>query len=179
MRVQFGLMLATGLAIAPFEAIAGQSGSRSTVSADSERQANEAAVNLSGVWDMDGEYNGKTGIFDKATGYFAYVSSTPTSADDGDVAVLSMFLQPMAGGNSHWVGARLSCLYRASRKRTECLPTDGSSSLLEVNFIVSGLLIRGIADELVIEEPDDKNGETRFSSNSTSRGKLQLTRPKL
>jgi len=165
-----------GLLLHPLT-ISGQSTGR----ADSLRRVaseNAAAVDLSGVWDIDGDYKGSDGVFFKASGSFAYVSSTPTSNDDGDVALMSLYLQPMAGGNARWMGVRLYCRYHSARKRTECTPEDGATALLDVNVIVPGLLVRGLPGEVELSEPDSKEPAVRFTSRSSPRGALKLSRPK-
>lgn len=144
-------------------------------SADSLTEALVAML-LSGVWDIDGEYQGPRGVFYKLTGYFAYVASTSYSDDRGDAAVISMYMRPMAGGQLEWLGASLKCERQGinSKPRVQCLASHGASQLLDLNFLLSEYSLRGSKLEVEITEPVEKSGPQRFTGRSGSRGKFTL-----
>lgn len=136
---------------------------------------NDVAVRSSGVWEIDGEYKGTRGEYYKLTGYVGYVAATSTSLDDGEAAVISMYLEPMAGGSSTWLGARLSCEVSASG--TRCIPVNGAKQLLDLNIEFKGMPWRGLKIEAVISEPDDKDVAKRFGGRSSARGKFTMAPP--
>lgn len=143
---------------------------------------NSLAVSTSGVWDIDGEFKGARGEYFKLTGYFAYVASTSWSNDNGEEAVITMYLEPMAGGASYWIGARLSCSL-ASRLAADatgvrCVASSGASSLLDLNFTFRSIPMRGLEADAEISEPDNKDVSARFTSRSTPRGKFKIAPPK-
>lgn len=163
----------------PITAMGAQPASRSGAptrrdSAEAAAFENRFAVATSGVWTMDGEYKGSSGIYYKLTGYFAYVASTSTSKDNGDEAVLAMYLEPLAGGNSMWISARLICSIVSGADRVRCLPAQGATQLLDVNVTFSSVPFRGMRAEAVITEPDDKSAKDRFAGRSTARGRFNL-----
>jgi hypothetical protein len=137
---------------------------------------NAMAVVTSGVWTIDGEYKTPSGAYHKLTGYFAYVAATKQSDDDGDAAVLAMYLEPMAGGASTWLSARLSCAHVAALSTVRCVAEQGASQLLDLNFRFKTIPVRGRETEAEIVEPEDK-GEKRWESRSSARGRFTLKRP--
>ena len=131
------------------------------------------AVATSGSWDIDGEFKGADGKYFKMTGYFAYVASTSASKDGGDHAVISMFLEPLAGGPPHWLGSRLNCKWASGS--TRCYATSGASILLDLNVLLKGTPHRGERLEAEISEPDSKRGDTlRWTGRTSPRGKFSL-----
>lgn len=141
--------------------------------------ANRLAVGGSGVWNLEGEYKGTRGEFYKLSGYFAYVASTPWSNDRGEAAVLAAYLEPLAGGAATWTSARLACHYGGAGPtlETRCLAVEGASQLLDLNFVVKFLPVRGERVQGVIRQPDDKSPERRFEGRSSERGKFTLVPP--
>jgi hypothetical protein len=148
--------------------------SSSAINAGADAQENAVAVATSGVWKVDGEYKGTTGIYYKLTGYFAYVSATSKSNDNGDAAVLSMYLQPLAGGDADWLGAMLSCYIGPDRKEIRCEPVSGAKSLLDLNIRFASMPLRGRAAEADIGAPDDTSPAKRWESATTPRGRFKL-----
>ncbi|MBP6571547.1 MAG: hypothetical protein KA226_09030 [Gemmatimonadales bacterium] len=167
------------LLVAPLTVVAAQSSSTppATTKRDSvaeDNTDNAFAVLWSGTWKLDGEYKNANGVYSKLTGYFAYVASTRTSADDGDRAVIAMFLEPMAGGDTSWLGASLYCAYAVSSKTVNCAATSGAASLLDINIIFTTIPRRGQSVEAQITEPTDKSSANRFTSRSSNRGKFTM-----
>lgn len=138
---------------------------------------NEMALIGSGVWQVDGEYKAPTAAYFKLTGYFAYVKATSTSRDDGDRAVIAMYLEPMAGGRSLWISASLVCASPADIPGTRCAASEGATQLLDLNFVFKTVPIRGSRIDAELFEPDDKSPERRWTSRSTSRGRFALVPP--
>lgn len=138
---------------------------------------NLVALVLSGVWDIDGEYKGPDGVYYKLSGYFAYVSSTTTSRDDGDRAVMSMYLEPMAGGASSWLGATLRCSSRGKDRGPGCRPTQAAKQILALNFLFPKYPTRGDTVNVEITQPDSTSGPARLTSTYTPRGKFVLLPP--
>lgn len=136
---------------------------------------NFLAVVRSGVWEMDGEYKGTRAEYYKLTGYFAYVGATANSDDDGEAAVMAMYLEPMAGGAPVWLSARLRCSLVSQEVR--CIAVAGANQLLDLNYVFKRGPFRGTEGEIEITEPEDETAAKRFVGRSTSRGKFKLVRP--
>lgn len=135
---------------------------------------NRLAVLTSGTWDIDGEYKGPTGTYYKLTGYLAYVAATSTSRDGGERAVISIYLEPLAGGVADWLGARLACTI-VDGPNTRCNATSGATSLLDLNFVFRGVLYRGERIDAEISAPDAKDDAVgRWTGRSTPRGRFTL-----
>lgn len=146
-----------------------------TDSAEKANGENNVAVLTSGVWKVDGEYKGTQGEYYKLSGAFAYVSSTSATVDNGDAAVIAMYLEPMAGGTTTWYGARLGCTFR--NKVLVCYALEGAKGVLDLNIIFKNMPIRGQSAEAEITEPDDKSADRRWTSRSTVRGRFTLRVP--
>jgi hypothetical protein len=172
------LVLATTLLCAPLSSAQRPAQSRSD-SATAANLENRIAVATSGVWNVDGEFKQTDGAYYKLVGYFAWVASTSWSADNGEQAVASFNLQPMAGGASYWLGARFLCRYVKADTVVRCVPMEGANVLLNLNIDFKLFPQRGQRAEATISEPEDKSGEKRFDSvdRSTPRGKFSLTLP--
>jgi hypothetical protein len=123
---------------------------------------------------MDGEYKTTTGAYHKLTGYFAYVASTSTSKDNGENAVIAMYLEPMSGGAATWISARLECTIPVDGTAVRCIAVQGAKQLLDLNFTFRSMPFRGMRADAEISEPDDKTSDKRFTSRSTPRGKVAL-----
>jgi hypothetical protein len=136
---------------------------------------NRLAILSSGVWEMDGEYKSPSGAYFKLRGYFAYVASTSTSRDDGERAVMAMYLEPMSGGTADWLGASFLC--QIAGRATRCYATNGAKSLLDVNILFSDIPWRGDTVSAEITEPDDKSLSERFTSRFVPRGKFVMRPP--
>jgi hypothetical protein len=131
----------------------------------------------SAVWKMDGEYKGTRSQYYKLTGYFAYVAATERSDDDGDAAVLAMYLEPMAGGAATWISARLSCELEKAGTGVRCIASEGATQLLDLNFRFKTIPFRGKSAEAEITEPEDKDLDKRWTGRATARGKFIISRP--
>lgn len=148
-------------------------------SAKTANVENLIAVTTSGVWNIDGEFKGKNGEYFKITGFFAHVAATSTSRDDGDNAVIILYMEPMAGGSAHWIGARLRCWMPTNddgklRGEVRCLPLEGANALLDCNIVFKTIPVRGEGAEAEITEPSDEDSEKRFSGRLTPRGRFKL-----
>lgn len=165
--------------IAHGQETARRSASERRDSAETANIESRFAVTTSGVWNVDGEFKGKSGEYFKITGYFAHVAATSSSRDDGDNAVIAVYMEPMAGGTARWVGARLSCWIPKDddgkfRNEVRCLPVDGANVLLDCNIVFKSIPVRGEDAEAEITEPTDKEPEKRFTGRSSSRGRFKL-----
>lgn len=127
----------------------------------------------SGVWEVDGEYRSKTGVYYKLTGHFAVVArDKPISEDLEKSAVAAFYLEPMAGGGAAWMGGYFLCNILGSD--VICQATEAAGGLLDVYFVVSGLLWRDRELEVEIREPTDQDAEKRYTSRYSVRGKFTL-----
>ncbi len=137
-----------------------------------------ASIIQSGTWNIDGEYKSSTGVFYKATGYWATVIS-PVEVSEGHWnAVLVLYLEPYSGGVATWMGARLTCQSVPLPVKPEalhCTAIQGASALLDINFSIQPAVYSRFEEATVtLTEPEDKAPDKRWTSRQTSRGRFRL-----
>ncbi len=134
----------------------------------------------SGFWAIDGEYEGPTGVFYKATGYWAFVLSTGVVESGKPNAVLALYIEPYSGGQSRWLGAALTChvpLSPMTHESARCAVSEGATALLDLNFMVDpGVFFRFQDVTVTLTEPEEKDPVNRWTSRSKSRGRFHLIR---
>jgi hypothetical protein len=133
----------------------------------------------SGLWMIEGEYKGSTGVFYKATGYWTFALDVGLLATNKPNAVVALYLEPYGGGESHfWLGASLKCEIAISPtppQPAHCLVKEGATALLDLNFAVDpGVFFRFQDVTVTLTEPEDKDPAKRWSARAVSRGHLHL-----
>jgi hypothetical protein len=129
-----------------------------------------------GTWNVDGEFKDAAGRYHKLTGYWAYSGEPGVNLTQAwPNTVVSLYLEPYAGGPSSWIGASLRCEAGRETGKGKCIAYEGAKELLDLNFVVEGgLPLRGTEASVILAEPEVKSGDDRWTSRTSSRGRFRL-----